>query len=135
MKKILSTDKISVSQSKISKAGRGVFANTKIKMGETVERCPIIEIPAYELEVLEGSILVNYIYFFGKEKERALIALGFGSIYNHGYLPNAVYKIKPKEKIIEFISIKEIKKGEEISVNYNQGNSQNAPLWFEDNSI
>jgi len=132
MKKILSTNRLYISQSKILKANRGVFANTKIKIGETIERCPIIEIPKHELESMGESILINYFYFFGKKKERLLIALGFGSIYNHNYIPNATYKIKPKQKLIEFISIKEIKKDQEITVNYIQGNSKSRPLWFEE---
>ena len=60
------------------------------------------------------------------------IALGFGSIYNHSYEPNATYKIKPKEKIIEFVAIKNIEKNNEITVNYNFGNPKDkTPLWFE----
>lgn len=131
MTKILSTNKIYVSQSKIPRAGRGVFANSEIKSGELIERCPIIEIPSCELERLESGILMNYVYFFGKKKEKLLIALGFGSIYNHNYIPNAVYKIKSKKKIIEFVAIAKIKKGEEITVNYIQGNKSGLPLWFE----
>lgn len=131
MKKISASDKIYISKSKISKAGRGVFANADIKIGEIIEECPFIEIPEHELERIGESILLNYVYFFGKKKEKALLALGFGSIYNHTYSPNAVYKINPKEKTIEFISIKRIKKDEEITVNYIQGNSTSVPLWFE----
>ncbi len=122
---------IYISQSKISNADRGVFANINIKRGETIEICPIIELPNPELERLDESMLINYVYFFGKNKDRMLLALGFGSIYNHSYTPNAVYKIKPHERIIEFVSLKSIKKGEEIMVNYNERNPKSAPLWFE----
>ncbi len=132
MKKILFSNKIYTAQSKIPKAGRGVFADADIKIGEVIERCPIIEIPQDDLASLGESILVTYFYFFGKKKERLLVALGFGSLYNHQYVPNATYKIKPKKKIIEFISLKNIKKDEEITVNYNQGDRKNAPLWFEE---
>lgn len=131
MKKILNTNKLYISKSKIPKADRGVFASSEIEIGETIERCPIIEIPEHELESLEESILITYLYFFGKNKEKALVALGFGSIYNHSYTPNTVYKIQIKEKIIKFICIKKIKKDEEITVNYTQGNTNIAPLWFE----
>lgn len=131
MKKVLSSNKIYISQSRIPEADRGVFANIGIKLGEVIERCPIIELPEHDLASLGESILVTYFYFFGEKKERALVALGFGSIYNHTYEPNAVYKIKPKEKIIEFIAIKNIKKDEEITVNYIQGNHKRTPLWFE----
>ena len=131
MKKILSSNKIYVSRSEIPEANRGVFAKVVIQKGETIETCPFIEIHEDDLTNIGESILATYIYFFGKKKDRLLVALGFGSLYNHNYVPNAVYKINPKEKIIEFISIKNIKKDEEISVNYNQGNRKNAQLWFE----
>lgn len=131
MNKTFSANKIYVSKSKIPNSGRGVFASTKIKAGEVVESCPYIEIPKEQLESLERSVFINYVYFFGKKKNRMLIPLGFGAIYNHSYTPNAIYKIKPKEGVIEFISINNIKRAEEITVNYIQGNDKNVPLWFE----
>ena len=131
MKKITSSNKIYVSQSTISGADRGVFANVDIKKDELIENCPFIEIPEHEIERAEESVLINYYYFFGEKKERFLVALGFGSIYNHLYTPNARYHIKPEERVIEFIALKEIKKDEEIIVNYNQGTENAKPLWFE----
>jgi uncharacterized protein len=121
---------IYVSKSKITGGGRGVFASTEIKKGETIEICPIIELPSQELSRLDESILLNYVYFFGKDKQRILLALGFGSIYNHSYTPNGKYKINSKENTIQFIAIKNIKKGDEITVSY-KGNLNSAPLWFE----
>lgn len=129
--KLLATDRLYVSKSKIPNGERGVFANSEFEVGEVIERCPIIEIPEHELKSLEESILITYLYFFGKTKEKALVALGFGSVYNHSYTPSAVYKIKIKEKVIEFVCIKKIKKDEEILVNYIQGNNDKIPLWFE----
>lgn len=131
MKKVTSSDKIHISQSKIPGAYRGVFANLNIKRGEIIEICPIIEIPNQEISNIEKSILVNYVYFFGKNKDRMLLALGFGSIYNHSYTPNAEYKIKPSKRIVQFVATQNIKKGEEITVNYSQGNSKRPRLWFE----
>lgn len=131
MKKISPSNKIYISKSKIPKAERGVFANCKIEKGEIIESCPIIEIPKTHLERLGDTVLVTYVYFFGKRKERILIALGFGSIYNHSYTPNALYKITTENKAIEFVSIREIRKGEEITVNYVPRNLMRLPLWFE----
>jgi SET domain-containing protein len=93
--------------------------------------CPFIEIPDPDSTSLETDFLINYYYFFGEKKERVLIALGFGSLYNHNYAPNATYTIKPEEQLIIFTALKNIKKDEEIVVNYNQGNGRCAPLWFE----
>lgn len=129
IKRILISDKIYIAQSSIPDAGRGVFARISIRKGEVIETCPVIEIPEHDVAALSHSILLTYFYFFGKKKERIVVVLGFGSIYNHAYSSNAVYKEK-SERTIDFIAIKDIEKGEEITVNYLQKNKEKHPLWF-----
>lgn len=119
---LLPSDKIYVAKSGINNAGRGVYAKVRIKKRELIERCPVIEVPKNDVSNLKESILVNYYFYYGAKNERLAIALGFGSIYNHSYEPNATYKKKPKEKVIDFIALRDIKKGEEITVSYNFGN-------------
>lgn len=132
MQKILTSDKIYIGQSKMRNAGRGVFARFDIKKGEIIESCPVILVPRHDTSNLNESILVTYFFYFGKDKERLAIVLGFGSIYDHSYEPNATYKIKMREKLIEFSAIKDIKKDSEITVNYNFGNPKDkTPLWFK----
>lgn len=120
-----------VSKSRIPSGDRGVFANQMIAKSEVIETCPIIEIPKEELESIEKTNFINYIYFYGPKKEKILLALGFGSIYNHSYSPNATYKIFHKKRIIEFSALKNIQSGDEITVNYNQESPEANPLWFE----
>ena len=133
--KRLASNKVYISKSIIPNADRGVFASNDIKKGEIIERCPIIEVSKNDTSNLKESILVTYFFYFGKNKEQVAIALGFGSIYNHSYKPNATYKIKRKEKIIDFIATDNIKKNDEITFNYsNCGNLKKGkknPLWFE----
>lgn len=132
MKKLFTSDKVYISQSKILNAGRGVFARCNIKKGEIIEICPVILVPRHDMSNLNESVLVTYFFYFGKSNERLVIALGFGSIYNHSYEPNATYKIKPRGKTMEFSALKNVKKDTEITVNYNRGNSKDkSPLWFE----
>ncbi|HZJ18284.1 MAG TPA: SET domain-containing protein-lysine N-methyltransferase [Patescibacteria group bacterium] len=132
MKKTITSDKIYISKSKIPNAGRGVFAKRDIKKNETIEECPVIDILKHEMPSLEGSSLIAYIYFLGKKKDQAKLVLGFGSIYNHAYKPNAKYKLRQKDSIVEFICTKNIKKDSEITVSYNPKNLKNKlPLWFE----
>lgn len=130
MKKLSTSDKVYIGKSKILNAGRGVFARCNIKKGETIESCPIIEVPKNDVSNLKESILVTYFFYFGKNKQRLAIALGFGSIYNHSYKPNTTYKIKPKEKTIDFIALDDIKKDCEITFNY-KGSLKKRSLWFE----
>jgi len=133
MKKLLPSDKVYIGQSKIINAGRGVFARRDIKKGELIERCPIIEVPKHDMSKLKESILVTYFFYFGKKKERLALALGFGSLYNHTDKPNSTYKIKPKELILDFIALDDIKKDNEITFDYSGGKSKDKknPLWFE----
>ncbi|OGD83363.1 hypothetical protein A2165_01005, partial [Candidatus Curtissbacteria bacterium RBG_13_40_7] len=116
--KLVASDKIYVNKSDIPNAGRGIFARRVIKKGENIESCPIIEVSKNDTSNLSESLLVTYFFYFGKHKERLAVALGFGSIYNHSYKPNATFKIKPKVAIIDFVALNEIKKDEEITFNY-----------------
>ncbi len=132
MKKLFTSEKVYISQSKILNAERGVFAKCDIKKGEIIETCPVILVSKHDMSNLNESILVTYFFYFGKNKERLAVVLGFGSIYNHSYEPNATYKIRPREKTIEFSASKNIKKDAEITFNYNYGNPKDkSPLWFE----
>jgi hypothetical protein len=133
MNKLLPPKKVYIGLSRINHAGRGVFAGSDIKKGEVIERCPVILVPRHDTSNLNESILVTYFFYFGKDKETLVVALGFGSIYNHSYVSNATYKPLIKEKLIEFRAIKDIKKDEEITVNYNFGSPEDKrPLWFKD---
>lgn len=132
MKNISASGKIYISKSKILNAGRGVYAKCNIKKDEIIEQCPIIEVSEHDTANLNESMLVTYFFYFGKKKERSAIALGFGSIYNHTYEPNARYEIKPAENTIHFVALNDIKRDDEIVVNYKYGNPKSKnPLWFE----
>jgi SET domain-containing protein len=131
MKKLHSSDKIYVSNSTIPGAGRGVFARVAFKKGELIEECPVIELAEHDPSNHSEGTLITYFYYFGTTKERANLALGFGSLYNHTYEPNATYTENYKEKTMNFIALKDIKPEEEITVNYNQEQKKDrSPLWF-----
>ncbi|MEK7572139.1 MAG: SET domain-containing protein [Patescibacteria group bacterium] len=132
MQQILPSDKIYVIESTIPGAGRGVFARRLIKKGEIIEVCPFIALPSDEMEMLGSSHLVTYIFFYGKDKEKLLLTLGYGSIYNHSYEPNASYQINEVEQTITFTATRGIAAHDEITFNYKHGNPENKlPLWFE----
>jgi uncharacterized protein len=123
---MISQRKIYIAKSIIPNAGRGVFANETVRKSELIESCPVIEVSLKDPANNDRGLLVDYFFYFGKG---LAIALGFGSIYNHSYDPNATYKTRKIGKTIDFIAIKNIKKGEEITVNYNFGktNDKSAP--------
>jgi uncharacterized protein len=110
-----------VAESTVIDAGRGVYAGNSIGEGELIERCPVIEVALNDPANNEQGLLVDYFFYFGKG---LAIALGFGSIYNHSYSPNATYKVNLEQRTIDFWAIAEIAAGEEIMVNYNFGNPE-----------
>ena len=70
------------------------------------------------------------------EKENgSAISLGYGSIYNHSYEPNAKYEKDFLNNMLIFRAIKIINKGEEIVVNYNGDPNNKEKVWFEKNGI
>jgi len=113
------------------KKGRGVFALKDFKKGEIVESCPVINITPKERKRLEKTQLSHYIYPWRSTRGAALV-LGYGSIYNHSFSPNADWKQNFKTQSMVFRAIKSIKKGEEILVNYNGEPDDESEIdWFE----
>src|SRR4051794_41096766 len=72
--------------------GRGVFARRPIRRGEVIEQAPVIVLTTEEFEDgLCTTRLANYCFGWGPGKVG--LVLGYGSIYNHSFRPNARYDI------------------------------------------
>lgn len=99
------------------KYGRGVFSNRNIKRGELIEVSPLIIISKKkESDLIMKTILSKYVYCLGLNQLG--IAGGFGSFFNHSQNNNIRWKIDLKNKVIKYYSLKEIKVGEELFLNY-----------------
>jgi len=98
--------------------GRGVYTLKRFKRYEVVEICPVVLLSADESKLCEETILDNYLYQWKNTRDGALV-LGYGSIYNHSYNPNAFYKRDFKTQAIIYKALRKINKGEEILINYN----------------
>ena len=96
---------------------RGMIATEDIRKGAVIERCPVIPIPITEKSSLVQTELLNY-YFEWTNSHNAIV-LGYGSLINHSFKPNAAYTCGYKNKVMIYYAIKLIKKGEEVFVNYN----------------
>ncbi len=130
MNDVFPSVKVYISKSEVPKAGRGVFAAKQIKKGEVIEKCPVFVLPRKDYPIVKKTAMRNYYFMWGKTT--AAVCFGYGSLYNHSYQPNATYKKKIKDKVIEFVAIKGIKKGEEITVNYHYGRPDDRrPLWIK----
>lgn len=112
--------------------GLGVFAKEDISKGEIIEESPVLVIPEDQLSELVKTRLIDYVFFaWGADKNSGGLVLGYGSLFNHSYTPNAKYTIIAEEDLVRFEAIKDIKKGEEILMNYNGKPEDKTKLWFE----
>jgi SET domain-containing protein len=113
----LQSKKIILKQSPIH--GLGVFALDKIFAGEVFEECPVLTLP---IPKGQGSpLLIDYRFNWPQgtnEWEEQVIALGYGSFYNHSENANAHWTSNYNERTFKFISNRKINKGEEIFVWY-----------------
>ena len=78
---------------------------------------------------IDGLPTTLYHYCFEWGKDTVALALGYGSIYNHSYAPNARYDdIAQRTKI--YSAIQDIQPGEEITINYNGDPDDDSPMEF-----
>ncbi|MEZ4860554.1 MAG: SET domain-containing protein [Caldilineaceae bacterium] len=107
--------------------GRGVFAQEFIRQGEIFECAAVIVLPAMQWGYVERTELFNYCYAWGED---SALALGYGSLFNHSYQPNAVYVKQFDAQRIDYMALRDIAPGEEITINYNSDPADLDPLWF-----
>ena len=109
--------------------GRGVFARCDIKKDTEIERVPVLVIPERDIYSEAGDgMLSEYVFAWGKKTVG--LALGYGSLYNHSYKPNARYE-DDGQRTKAYIAIRKIAAGEEITINYNGDPNSKAALWFD----
>lgn len=98
--------------------GRGVFARCPVKKGEAVEAAPTLIIPASDIKAISGTFLSNYSFAHNDDFE--LLALGYASLYNHSFTPNAQFVIT--RRAILLIALRNIEAGEEVTFDYGWSN-------------
>ncbi len=116
--------KIIVKMSK-PELGLGVFATEDIKVGELIERCPMIQM-AWRSRYLHDPVISKYMYSdAGCNCEHCqlhghhmFMVLGYGMIYNHQDDPNTEWRFNYRNLLGDVVAIKPIKTGEEIFVHY-----------------
>jgi hypothetical protein len=113
------------------KRGRGVFATEDIRPGTVIEISPVIVLTAKERKIVEQTKLFDYLFEWGKNKKMACVALGYVSVYNHDYSSNCEYDMDFDDRTIKVTTVKAVKKGEELFVNYNAEPEDKTRVWFD----
>jgi SET domain-containing protein len=116
---------------KACKYGRGIFATRDIQKSELIHEAPIIFFHKDEYKYLKKTVLLEYVFWWDEDNMKVVLALGYGSLFNHSYSPNALYKRRPEKETIDFLAHTDIKAGEEILINYNGDPNDDEPMWFD----
>ena len=111
--------------------GRGVFSSEDLHAGMVIEISPVIVLGKEDRVLLDRTILHDYIFIWGKDESDCCVGLGYLSIYNHNYQSNAEYEMDFASRTIKITVVREIKKGEEIFINYNGTWNDKKPVWFD----
>ena len=110
--------------------GRGVFTGVPIMKDDLIELCPVIVMKKGEMPLLDKTTLYDYYFLWGDDQEQCVIALGYGSLYNHTAPSNADYGMDFDENLIEIFAVRDIEAGEEITINYHGDPLDTSPTWF-----
>ncbi|SIT33189.1 hypothetical protein SAMN05421788_11263 [Filimonas lacunae] len=113
-----------------SKGGRGVFATEKIAANTVLEISPVIVFSVADRAIIEKSKLYNYIFEWGPSHKKAALGMGYVSMYNHDYNANCVYDMDFETETMTIRTIKGVKKGEELCINYNADPNDETLVWF-----
>lgn len=111
--------------------GRGVFTREDIDTGTLVEVAPVIVMTAEERKLLDQTLLHDYIFEWGEQSDQCCMALGYVPVYNHSYQSNCEYEMDFDSQQILVRSVKPVKAGEELFINYNGEWNDSTPLWFD----
>ena len=117
------------------KKGRGVFAKKNIAKEETIDVAHILLISNNDWDLIEDTVLSNYSFEWDDPKcigeYESAISLSVSQLINHSYDPYVKYVYDYKNKCIEYITLRDISKGEEITVNYNGESFDYSPMSFD----
>jgi hypothetical protein len=109
--------------------GRGVFAARNFSEGEVIERSPVLSFDENQRRLIDATALVNYRYRWVAPPNVIGLPLGYGLLYNHSRMPNAVVIRDVDQDFVDFVALRAIARGEEITHNYSIEDP--TPMWFE----
>lgn len=112
--------------------GRGVYSSAAIAAGTIVEISPVLVFSRKDRKHLEKTKLYDYLFEWSHPKSKKVcVALGYLSIYNHSYNANCHYEMDFEHETITITTVKAIKRGEELFINYNAEPDDATPIWFD----
>ena len=111
--------------------GRGVFTSENIEANTIIEVSPVIVMSRSERTLLDQTLLHDYIFEWGGDKDQCCMALGYVPMYNHSFRSNCEYEMDFGQQLISIRAVRFIKAEEELFINYNGDWNDSKPLWFD----
>jgi SET domain-containing protein len=108
--------------------GRGVYTSEAIPANTVVEVSPVIVMPANDRTHLDNTLLHDYIFEW---KDGCCMALGYIPMYNHSYKSNCEYLMDFEDRTMLVKTVRQIRKGEELTINYNGDWDDAKKVWFD----
>lgn len=108
-----------------------MFTHNEIHPETIVEISPVIVMTADERKLLDKTLLHDYIFEWGEQKDQCAMALGWIPMYNHAYGSNCEYFMNYDEGTMFVKTVRAIIAGEELTINYNGNWNDATPVWFE----
>jgi SET domain-containing protein len=111
--------------------GNGVFTSEPIRANTVIEVSPVIVMDHAARKLLDKTPLHDYIFEWGSTKKHCCMATGYVPLYNHSYNSNCEYEMEFGKETISVKTVKDVKKGEELFINYNGVYNDGKSLWFD----
>lgn len=108
---------------------RGVYTSENIGPDTVIEISPVVVMTKEERKLLDQTALHDYIFEW--EDGKCCMAMGYVPVYNHSYKSNCEYVMDYANRQISITTVKAIKAGEELLINYNGDWDDATPLWFD----
>jgi uncharacterized protein len=115
----------------IEAKGRGVFSYEALAANTIIEIAPVIVMPLQQKELLDKTLLHDYIFMWGEKEEAVCLALGYASMYNHSYQSNCEYLMDEEALTITIRTVVAIAPHEELTINYNGTVNDETAIWFD----
>lgn len=115
----------------VPEKGRGVFTDSPIPKNTIIEVSPVLAMDAASRQLLDKTLLHDYIFEWDTIQSKCCIAWGYVSLYNHSYKANCEYFMDFDNNNITIKTVSEIQAGEELTINYNGDWDASKPVWFD----
>lgn len=117
--------------SKSKGKGLGVFSTEDLPARKVIEKSSVIVMSPEDRKHIEKTFLQNYIFEWADDNKSCCMALGYISLYNHSYAANCEYIMDFDKNTMVIKTLRTIKAGDELTINYNGEWDNKNEVWFE----